>query len=138
MCLGIPGKVTDTYHANDMPMGTVDFGGVAKRVCLAYTPDVAVGDYVVVHVGFALQRIDETEAREVFALLRQLDELGELGEGDEQNAVVEQGVGGEDNATESQPSRGDGLRGATRTQRGSVRGRDDLEAVRDRAAGGPS
>jgi len=55
-----------------MPMGKIDFGGVAKEACLAYVPEAVVGDYVIVHAGFALSRLDEEEAREVFALLGEL------------------------------------------------------------------
>ena len=55
MCLGIPGKVIETYHEHDVLMGKVDFGGVFKRVCLEHTPDVQPGQYVIVHVGFALE-----------------------------------------------------------------------------------
>jgi hydrogenase expression/formation protein HypC len=80
MCLGIPGKVTDTYREHDVLMGKVDFGGVSKRVCLEHVPEVKVGEYVLVHVGFALSRIDEAEAARVFALLKELDQLGELEE----------------------------------------------------------
>ena len=78
MCLGVPGKV-ETIENNDLgvSMGTVDFGGTRIEVCLAYVPEVAVGDYVVVHAGFALNRIDEQEAREVFELLRQMGETPE-------------------------------------------------------------
>ena len=80
MCLGIPGRVTDTYREHDVLMGKVDFGGVLKRVCLEHVPDARPGEYVLVHVGFALSRIDEAEAGRVFAFLRELDQLGELGE----------------------------------------------------------
>lgn len=83
MCLGIPGKVVETYHQHDMLMGKVDFGGVAKQVCLAHTPDVEPGKYVIVHVGFSLQEIDEHEAEQVFRFLKDLDELGELEARDE-------------------------------------------------------
>jgi hydrogenase expression/formation protein HypC len=72
MCLGVPGRIVETFVEGDIAMGKVDFGGVAKRVCLAHVPEAAVGDYVLVHVGFALTRIDEGEA------LRTLDLLGEL------------------------------------------------------------
>jgi hydrogenase expression/formation protein HypC len=78
MCLGIPGKVTETYREHDVLMGKVDFGGVCKRVCLEHVPEVRVGEYVLVHVGFALSRIDEAEAARVFALLKELDQLEEL------------------------------------------------------------
>jgi hydrogenase expression/formation protein HypC len=78
MCLGIPGKVTETYREHDVLMGKVDFGGVFKRVCLEHVPDAKIGDYVIVHVGFALSRIDEEEARQIFTFLESMNELGEL------------------------------------------------------------
>jgi hydrogenase expression/formation protein HypC len=78
MCLGIPGRVVDTYHEHDVLMGKVEFGGVSKRVCLEHVPDVAPGEFVLVHVGFALSKIDEAEAARVFAYLRELNQLGEL------------------------------------------------------------
>ena len=62
-------------------MGRVDFGGILKEVCLAYVPEVSVGDYVIVHVGFALSKVDEDEAQKVFEYLKQMDELAELKEG---------------------------------------------------------
>ncbi len=79
MCLGVPGKVTQ-IQTNDvgMTMGKVSFGGIIKEVCLAYLPDVQIGEYVLVHVGFAISKIDEDEAAEVFEMLRQMEELGEL------------------------------------------------------------
>jgi hydrogenase expression/formation protein HypC len=78
MCLGIPGKVVETYREHDVQMGKVDFGGVFKRVCLEHTPEAQVGDYVVVHVGFALQRINEVEAKKVFRFLEEMKQLEEL------------------------------------------------------------
>ena len=78
MCLGIPGKVVETYREHDVLMGKVDFGGVSKRVCLEHVPEVAAGDYVLVHVGFALSRIDEAEAERVFAFLEEMNQLDEL------------------------------------------------------------
>ena len=78
MCLGIPGKVVEVYRENDLLMGKVDFGGVLKRVCLEYIPEVAVGEYALVHVGFALTRLDEAEAQSVFRLLAELGELPHL------------------------------------------------------------
>jgi len=79
MCLGIPGKVVQIDEGpTDMTMGRVSFGGITKDVCLAYTPEVEVGDYVIVHVGFALSRIDEEEAQQVFEYLREIGELSEL------------------------------------------------------------
>jgi hydrogenase expression/formation protein HypC len=78
MCLGIPGKLIDTYREHDVLMGRVEFAGVIKRVCLEHVPDVRPGEYVLVHVGFALSKIDEAEAARVFAYLRELNQLGEL------------------------------------------------------------
>jgi len=82
MCLGIPGKVVEIVHEHDVRMGKVEFGGILKRVCLEHVPEARVGDYVLVHVGFALSRIDEDEARQVFEFLDRMDQLGELNTGD--------------------------------------------------------
>ena len=78
MCLGIPGKVVDTYRDHDILMGKVDFSGVCKRVCLEHVPEVKPGEYVLVHVGFALSVLDEAEAVRVFALLEEMNQLDEL------------------------------------------------------------
>jgi hydrogenase expression/formation protein HypC len=79
MCLGVPGKVVSLEpNPLGMTMGRVSFGGIVKEVCMAYVPDADVGEYVVVHVGFAIAKIDEHEAAEVFEYLRTIDELGEL------------------------------------------------------------
>ena len=78
MCLGIPGRVVETYHEHDVLMGRVEFGGIYRRVCLEHVPEVRVDDYVLVHVGFALSRIDEAEARRVFAFLEGMDQLDDL------------------------------------------------------------
>ena len=75
MCLGIPGKVLDIRQENDLPMGKVDFGGVVKDICLAYTPEARVGDYVIVHVGFAISRVDEAEAQEIFSYIEQIEQI---------------------------------------------------------------
>ncbi len=73
MCLGVPGRVVSSGQDElGVPSGTVSFGGSQREVCLAYVPDAEVGDYVLVHVGFALSKIDEEEAQEVFALLTEL------------------------------------------------------------------
>ena len=72
MCLGIPGKVVEIHQQDDLPMGQVEFGGILKDVCLAYTPEAQLGDYVLVHVGFAISRMDEAEAQETFELLEQI------------------------------------------------------------------
>jgi hydrogenase expression/formation protein HypC len=79
MCLGVPGKIVEIQqNAVGMTMGKVSFGGIVKEVCLAYTPEVEVGDFVVVHVGFAISTIDEGEAAKVFEYLREMDDLDEL------------------------------------------------------------
>lgn len=83
MCLAVPGKVLSIDNTPEMPMGKVSFGGIAKNVCFAYVPEVKVGDYVIVHAGFALNQLNEEEANEVFDLLRQMGDLGELEEGAE-------------------------------------------------------
>ena len=82
MCLAIPGKI-ESISGNDQlsRMGKVNFGGILKEVSLAYVPEVKVGDYVIVHVGFALSRLDEDEAHKVFEYLKEMEDLGELGEG---------------------------------------------------------
>lgn len=78
MCLGVPGRVTKIDESRPgMTMGMVEFGGVSKEVCLAYVPEAKVGDYVVVHVGFAISIIDREEADRVFELLRQAGEATE-------------------------------------------------------------
>ena len=79
MCLAIPGKVTSISGEDPLlRSGKVDFGGVLKEVSLAYVPEVKVGDYVIVHVGFALSRVDEAEANQVFEYLREMQELSDL------------------------------------------------------------
>jgi hydrogenase expression/formation protein HypC len=80
MCLGIPGRVLECLTEDDVRMARVEFGGVVKRVCLAHVPDAQPGDYVLVHVGFALSRIDEAEARRVFEFLAEMGSLEELAE----------------------------------------------------------
>lgn len=83
MCLGVPGKVLETYDANGIRMAMIDFGGVRKETCLEYLPDLAVGEYAIVHVGFAISRLDEEAALET---LRLFQEVGLL---DEEFAVVD-------------------------------------------------
>ena len=79
MCLGVPGKVVSIEPSEvDMPMGVVSFGGITREVCLAYTPDVKPGEYVLVHVGFAISKLDEDHALEVFRTLKEMGELGDL------------------------------------------------------------
>ena len=78
MCLAIPGRLLDLSREEGIAMGRVEFGGVTKKVCLEHVPEAIPGDYVLVHVGFALSRIDEAEAKKIFELLAELDQLGEL------------------------------------------------------------
>jgi hydrogenase expression/formation protein HypC len=80
MCLGVPGRVVETFVEHDVRMAKVDFGGIIKRVCVEHVPDAGPGDYVLVHVGFALTRLDEAEAARVFELLRAMNQLDELSE----------------------------------------------------------
>jgi hydrogenase expression/formation protein HypC len=76
MCLGIPGKVVEINDDGPLRMARVDFGGVRKEACLAYVPEVQVGDYVIVHVGFAISQVDEDVALRTLEMLREIDELG--------------------------------------------------------------
>ena len=78
MCLAVPGQVESIHDDGGVRMGRVNFGGVVKEVCLAYLPDLAVGDYTIVHVGFAISRIDEASA---LATLQTFEDLGLLDEG---------------------------------------------------------
>ena len=77
MCLAVPGKVVSIDHQADPLTGMIDFGGVRKEACLEYLPDVRVGEYVIVHVGFALQRLDEESARQTLELFENLGLLQE-------------------------------------------------------------
>jgi hydrogenase expression/formation protein HypC len=82
MCLAVPGKITSVSgHEPLTRTGKVDFGGILKDVSLAYVPEAGVGDYVIVHVGFALSRVDEAEAQQVFEYLREMQQLSELDDG---------------------------------------------------------
>ena len=81
MCLAIPGKVVSISGDDALTrIGNIDFSGVIKSASLAYVPEVRIGDYVIVHVGFALSKVDEAEAQKVFEYLKQIGELGELEE----------------------------------------------------------
>ncbi|MFE9629848.1 HypC/HybG/HupF family hydrogenase formation chaperone [Streptomyces sp. NPDC006463] len=77
MCLAVPGRVLDIGERDGTRMATVDFGGVQKEVCLEYLPDLQVGEYAIVHVGFALQRLDEESAKQTLELFAQLGMLQE-------------------------------------------------------------
>lgn len=82
MCLAIPGKIERISGDDPLTrMGQINFGGILKEASLAYVPEATVGDYVIVHVGFALSKVDEDEAHKVFSYLKQMEELDELKEG---------------------------------------------------------
>jgi len=72
MCLAVPGKILDIYEVNGLLMGKIDFGGVIREACLTYVPEAKVGDYTIIHVGFALNLIDEKEAIETLSLLDEI------------------------------------------------------------------
>ncbi|HEX4477023.1 MAG TPA: HypC/HybG/HupF family hydrogenase formation chaperone [Polyangiaceae bacterium] len=78
MCLAVPGRVTEVFDDDGIRMGKVSFGGVARKICFECVPDARPGEYVLVHVGFALSRIDEQEAARVFELLRELEPESEF------------------------------------------------------------
>lgn len=86
MCLGVPGKIVETYEVAGLRMGRVDFGGVVKEACLEYVPDAQVGEYTVVHVGFAIGRLDEAAAQQSLQFLQEAGflttELGDVGPDD--------------------------------------------------------
>jgi hydrogenase expression/formation protein HypC len=91
MCLAIPGKVLDTYDQRGLRMAKVQFGGIVREACLEYVPETQVGEYVLVHVGFAISRVNEAEAERTYQALRDLDQLTEL----ESPIVDEIDTGGE-------------------------------------------
>ncbi len=78
MCLAIPGKVVEAFDQRGLRMARVQFGGITREACLEYVPETQVGDYVLVHVGFAISRVDEAEAERTYEALRELDQLTEL------------------------------------------------------------
>jgi hydrogenase expression/formation protein HypC len=78
MCLAIPGRVVETFAKNGMQMARVQFGGVIREACLEYVPETQVGEYVLVHVGFAISRVDEDEAHRTYQALMELGQLSEL------------------------------------------------------------
>ena len=78
MCLAIPGKVVEVFEDHGLRMGRIDFAGTIRKACLAQVPEAGLGDYVLVHVGFALSMVDADEAERTYALLEELGLLGEL------------------------------------------------------------
>jgi hydrogenase expression/formation protein HypC len=91
MCLAIPGKVVNTYDQRGLRMAKVQFGGIVREACLEYVPETQVGEYVLVHVGFAISRVDEAEAERTYQALKDLDQLTEL-----ESPVVEETAGKEE------------------------------------------
>ncbi len=77
MCLGVPARIEEIYQKDGLQMARVDFGGVSREVCLDYVPEASVGDYCIVHVGFAISLLSEAEAQETLALLNEIAELEE-------------------------------------------------------------
>ncbi len=75
MCLGVPGKVVEVFERDGIRMGAVDFGGIRRTACLEYAPEVEVGSYVMIHVGFAISTVDEAEAARSYALLAEMNNL---------------------------------------------------------------
>ena len=88
MCLAIPGKVLNTFDQRGLRMAKVQFGGIVREACLEYVPETKVGEYVLVHVGFAISRVDEGEAQRTYQALKDLDQLTEL-----ESPVVEETAG---------------------------------------------
>jgi len=78
MCLAIPGKVIEVFEAQGLRMARADFGGTIRKVCLEHLPEAGLGDYVLVHVGFALSRVDPEEAERTYRFLQELGQLDEL------------------------------------------------------------
>jgi len=83
MCLAIPGKVVEFHENEGIRMSKVDFGGITREACLEYLPEVELGDYVLVHVGFAISKVDAEEAARTYKYLEEMDQLGEVTSGDE-------------------------------------------------------
>jgi hydrogenase expression/formation protein HypC len=75
MCLSVPGRILEITEEDGFKMGKADFSGIIKRICLQYVPDIQVGEYALVHVGFAIARVDENEAQKTLQLLKELDEM---------------------------------------------------------------
>ena len=78
MCLAIPGKVLEEFEQRGLRMAKVQFGGIVREAALDYVPDAKVGDYVLVHVGFAISKVDSAEAERTYRLLEEMDQLTEL------------------------------------------------------------
>ncbi|MFA5787038.1 MAG: HypC/HybG/HupF family hydrogenase formation chaperone [Actinomycetota bacterium] len=97
MCLGIPGRVVEKHEQEGLLMGVVDFGGVRRTACLAYLPEIEIGEYTIIHAGFGISRLDEDEARQTLELLAELGEAEALAQVDvnDRGEVVSPAVGAE-------------------------------------------
>jgi hydrogenase expression/formation protein HypC len=93
MCLAIPGRIVEIYEEQGLRMGKLDFGGTVRKCCLQYIPDAVVGDYALVHVGFAISTIDAEEATRTYQLLQEMGEL--MAEFDGMDPEPAEGPGGE-------------------------------------------
>jgi hydrogenase expression/formation protein HypC len=82
MCLAIPGRISALHDSFGVPMARVDFGGTMRDACLSYLPEARIGDYVLVHVGFAISKVDEEEASRTYQYLAEMDQLAELDDGE--------------------------------------------------------
>lgn len=89
MCLAVPGRIVEIHQAGGLRMGKVDFGGVMREACLEYVPEAVVGDYTIIHVGFALSRLSEAEARATLETLQEMADLEEAAGSDESGSPVE-------------------------------------------------
>jgi len=78
MCLAIPGRITEIFESQGMRMARVDFGGISREACLAYVPEATPGQYVMVHVGFAISAVDEEEAARTYKYLEEMGQLAEI------------------------------------------------------------
>ncbi|WP_417911608.1 HypC/HybG/HupF family hydrogenase formation chaperone [Candidatus Electronema sp. TJ] len=76
MCLAVPGRLTEIYEKDSLRMAKIDFGGIAREICLAYTPEAKIGDYALVHVGFAISLMQEDEAQDTLKLLKEVADAG--------------------------------------------------------------
>ena len=95
MCLGIPGKIIDVYTVDGIRMGRLDYAGIVKEACLAYLPEAEVGDYAIVHVGFAITQLDEASAQETLQLFQAMGTLAAELEGEAGAGVREMGFADE-------------------------------------------
>ena len=77
MCLGVPGKIIEIYEVEGLRMGKIDFGGITREACLAYVPETEVGDYTIIHVGFAISRLSEEEAQATLEILNEIADIDE-------------------------------------------------------------